>query len=198
MGRDDDYDSYARDEAYADYAAEAALDELREQAIAEFQQERLSSYYTEHPEVAQPAIDRLKEAQALFDAGFVSASLVFAISAAEQMLMDTLLRPIIYGLVHNEFAAELVARVEVRLDKLPKLLFPIIAEIAKVDLSTYCRHDQPNTLWAEFNRLRDIRNGVLHRGKSVEQGDASTALAVGRAMLTDVVVHVMSAVAPSE
>ena len=195
---DDAWEKYAADAAYEKYAMGEALDALHAEAIAEFQQERLSSYYTEHPEVAQPAIDRLKEAQALFDAGFVSASLVFAISAAEQMLMDTLLRPIIYGLVHNEFAAELVARVEVRLDDLPKLLFPIIAKIAKVDLSTYRRHDQRSTLWAEFRRLQVIRNGVVHRAKNVEQEDASTALAVAGAMLTDVVEPVMSAVAPSE
>ncbi len=190
------FDKAAFDDDYADYAEDAAMDALREQTIAEFQQERLGSYYTEHPEVAQPAIDRLNEAQALFDAGFISASLVFAISAVEHMLKYTLLRPIIYGLVHSEFAAELIADVEVRLATLPKLLFPIIAKIAKVDLSTYRRHDQPITLWDEFKRLQVIRNGVLHQGKSVEQGDASTALAVGDAMLTDVVRHVMSAVAP--
>ena len=195
---DDAWEKYAADAAYEKYAMGEALDALHAEAIAEFQQERLSSYYTEHPEVAQPAIDRLKEAQALFDAGFVSASLVFAISAAEHMLTYTLLRPIIYGLVHDEFAAELVARVEVRLDDLPKLLFPIIAKIAKVDLSTYRRHDQRSTLWAEFRRLQVIRNGVVHRAKNVEQEDASTALAVAGAMLTDVVEPVMSAVAPSE
>jgi len=198
MGMDDAWEKYAADAAYEKYAMGEALDALHAEAIAEFQQERLSSYYTEHPEVAQPAIDRLKEAQALFDAGFVSASLVFAISAAEHMLTYTLLRPIIYGLVHDEFAAELVARVEVRLDDLPKLLFPIIAKIAKVDLSTYRRHDQRSTLWAEFRRLQVIRNGVVHRAKNVEQEDASTALAVAGAMLTDVVEPVMSAVAPSE
>jgi hypothetical protein len=200
MGMDDAwesaFDKAAFDDDYADYAEDEALGELRAEAIAEFQQERLSSYYTEHPEVAQPAIDRLKEAQALFDAGFVSASLVFAISAAEHMLTYTLLRPIIYGLVHDEFAAELVARVEVRLGDLPKLLFPIIAKIAKVDLSTYRRHDQRSTLWQEFRRLQEIRHGVLHRGKNVGQEDASAALAVSRGMFTDVVEPVMSAVAP--
>jgi len=195
---DDAWEKYAADAAYEKYAMGEALDALHAEAIAEFQQERLSSYYTEHPEVAQPAIDRLKEAQALFDAGFVSASLVFAFSAAEHMLRYTLLRPIIYGLVHSEFAAELVADVWIRLDDLPKLLFPIIAEIANVDLSTYCRDDEPITLWDEFKRLQVIRNGVVHRAKRVEKGDASTALAVGRAMLTDVVAPVMSAVAPSE
>ena len=197
---DDAWEKYAADAAYGekDYDYDEAMDALREEAIADFQKERLRSYYEEHPEVAQPAIDRLEEAQALFDAGFISASLVFAISATEHMLKYTLFRPIIYGLVHDEFAAELVARVEVRLDNLPKLLFPIIAKIAKVDLSTYRRHDQPITLWDEFKRLQVIRNGVLHHGKSVEQGDASTALAVGDAMLTDVVRQVMSAVARSE
>lgn len=188
----------AADAAYEEHAWAEAMDELRAEAIAEFQQERLSSYYTEHPGVAQRAIDTLEEAQALFDAGFIPASLVFAIGAAEQALKNTLLRPILYGLVHSEFAAELVASLDVRLDHLPKLLFPIIAETANVDLSTYCRSDQPMTLWDEFTRLRRIRNGVLHRGERAEPGDASTALAVARAMLSDVSARVMSAVAPSE
>ena len=186
------------DAAYEAYAAEEALDELRAEAIADFQQERLRSYYAEHPEVAQAAIDTLEEAQALFDAGFIRASLVSSISAAEQALMNTLLRPILYGLVHSESAATLVAGLYVRLDHLPKFLFPIVAESANVDLSTYCRHDQPITLWDEFRRLQRIRHGVLHRGERADPGDASTALAVAGAMLTDVLPRVMSAVAPSE
>jgi hypothetical protein len=174
------------------------MDELRAEAIAEFQQERLSSYYTEHPEVAQRAINTLKEAQALFDAGFIPASLVFAVSATEQALKNILLQPILYGVVHSELAAGLVASLDVRLNRLPKLLFPIIADTANVDLLTYCRRDQPKTLWAEFKHLQGIRNGVLHGGEPVEQGDASTALMVGGAMLTDVCERVMAAVAPAE
>ena len=182
-------------EAY-DWAKE--MDELRAEAIDEFQQERLRSYYTEHPEVAQSATDTLTEAQALFDAGFISARLVFANSATEQALTNVLLRPTLYGLVHSEFAAELVASLDVHLDRLPKLLFPIIAETANVDLSTYCRHDQTITLWDEFRRVQRIRHGVLHRGEPVEPADASTALEVGRVMLTDVCERVMSTVAPPE
>ena len=186
----------AMDAAFEAHAWEEEMDELRAEAIAEFQQERLSSYYTEHPKVAQRAIDTLKEAQALFDAGFFPASLVFAVSATEQALKNTLLQPILYGLVHSELAAGLVANLYVKIDQLPKLLFPIIAETANVNLSTYARDDQTITLWDEFRRLRLIRNGVLHRGERVERGDASTALIVGGAMLTDVCERVMSAVAP--
>ena len=189
---------------YADIAADAyaweeEMDELRAEAIAEFQQDRLSSYYKEHPEVAQRAISTLKEAQALLDAGFVPTSLVFAVSATEQALKHILLQPILYEVVHSELAAGLVASLYVRLvrlDELPKLLFPIIAETANLDLSTYTRDDQPKTLWAEFKHLQGIRNGVLHGGEPVERGDASTALMVGGAMLTDVCERVMSAVAP--
>ena len=186
------------DAAYEAHAAAEALDELRAEAIADFQQERLRSYYEEHPEVTQQAIHTLKEAQALFEAKFISASLVFAFSATEQGLRNILLRPILSGLMHNELAARLIAPLYFPLDRLPKFLFPIVAEIANLDLSTYCRKDQPTTLWNEFGNLRVIRNAIVHHGERAKPDDACAALAVGHAMLSDVCARVMSAVAPSE
>lgn len=187
-------DEVRMDAAAADYYWQKEMAELEENAISEFQQERLSSYYTEHPDVALKAAETLAQAEALHSAGFVPASLVFGVSAAEQALKNILLRPILYGLVHNEFAAGLVASLDVHLNRLPKLLFPIINETAALNLSTYCRDGQQNTLWDEFRRVQLIRNGVLHAGERVNPTAAATALAVGQSMLNDVCKKVMAEV----
>lgn len=180
------------DEAFEAQAWAEAMEDLRGRAIAKFQQGRLRSYYAGHLDVAAGAIESLKEARSLFDAGFIRPSLVFAVSASEQALKNALLRPMLYGLVHSETAATLVASLDVRLERIPKLLFPIIAENAGVDLSTYCRAGQSITWWDEFRRLQRTRHGILHRGQGAEPHDAETALAVASAVLDDVVRMVIA------
>ena len=77
------------------------------QAAQEFASDRLISYYTKHPNVAEPALRQLAKAKALLQAD-TEAALVFADSAVEIMFKFVLIRPLLYGLVHTESAAELV------------------------------------------------------------------------------------------
>lgn len=97
----------AWDEAYENMSLEL-YPEHKEQAIAEFTRVRLRSYYVDHPKVLVPAVQLFKESQTLLSNRHHAAALVFAASATELFLKASLLRPVVYGLVHSESLAELV------------------------------------------------------------------------------------------
>lgn len=76
-----------------------AIDEIREEAIAEFAIGRLQSYYRDHQDIRIPPLRSLEKAKSLLQHD-PSASLVFAIAASEVCIKNLILRPIVYGLVH--------------------------------------------------------------------------------------------------
>jgi len=104
--------TYDSQEAAWDQAYERLSEELypehREQAIVEYTDERLRSYYLAHPSILVPAMANYRHAKSLLASGFHPAALVFAASATELFLKESLLRPVVFGLVHSPSLAQLV------------------------------------------------------------------------------------------
>src|SRR5579859_5601034 len=114
MSRDDDYDyddDYDEDqlerlrkqfmpELYEDFARDvlSGKDDLYGEIIDQFTSERLQSYYLANPNVAERALTALQEARVL-KGPHPSAALIFAAIAIEVGLKDTLLKPILHGMV---------------------------------------------------------------------------------------------------
>jgi len=82
-------------------------EEHREQAIEEFTAELLQSYYRSNGLLAKPAFDALVEARNLIKTS-ITAAFVFSAIAMEVALKETLLKPIVHGLVHAGSVASLV------------------------------------------------------------------------------------------
>ena len=77
------------------------------QAIREFTNERLQSYYLNNPDMAKTALGMMSEMTALVKDHRVAAML-FAASAIEITIKHLLVKPMLSGLVHNETVAALV------------------------------------------------------------------------------------------
>ena len=103
------YDPYDADqeEWYRHIAAEF-YEEHKEQAIGEFVTERLRSYYLANPDVTVAALRMYKEGTVLENTS-ATAAVVFFASATELAVKSALLKPVVYGLVHNEPLAAFVA-----------------------------------------------------------------------------------------
>src|SRR5262245_31974243 len=96
------YDEYdAQTDAPWGAASEALYPEHFERAVAEFTSERLQSFYLAHRDVARAPLGALSKARGLLG-NHPEAALVFAAIAVEVGLRAAVLRPITYGLVHNE------------------------------------------------------------------------------------------------
>jgi hypothetical protein len=87
--------------------AEEHLVELNTQAIEAFTNDRLQSYYLNHPDMAESALGMVNDMAALAKEHPVAAVL-FAASVVEITIKQLLVKPRLNGLVHNETVAELV------------------------------------------------------------------------------------------
>ena len=165
----DEHDA-ARDEFY---------DEVRREAIKDFTSERLQSYYDKHPDVMRPAVLAISEGRWQREQAHFEAAVVFFTSAVEMLLKATLLRPVIYGLVHSEALAEAIvqrAMSDLSLDRYTDLLAELFLVLAKVDVKAVRRSESsPKTLLNDCKDLQNIRNGIVHRGEKATAEQAKFA-----------------------
>ncbi|WP_076600581.1 hypothetical protein [Aromatoleum tolulyticum] len=183
----------AWDEAYESMSREL-YPEHKEQAIAEFTNERLRSYYLAHPEVLVPAARAFKEAKALLANGHDSAALVFAASATELFLKSSLLRPVVYGLVHNGSLAEFVvaaALSQTGFMRYEKLLAKMFLELAGVELATLRRKPEAKPLLREAADIQVLRNAVIHQGEAVTPEQAQHGIDVSTEVFNQVLAPVL-------
>ncbi len=195
MGYDEiDAENEEREQAAYDYFFELFLEseEHREEldrAIDDFLIDRQKSYYLEHASVAQSAIASLVKAKELFELGHFSASQVFAGAAIEVAFKDVFVRPVVYGLVHNEDAAEMVADLvdAIRqLERLKKLVVYVASEFAGINFFEV-RVGQSNTsLWEDITGVREKRNDVLHKGVEATDETARHSIGVAEMLLKEV------------
>ena len=137
-------------------------EEHKEQAIEEFTAELLQSYYRSNGLLAKPAFDALVEARRFMKIS-TTAAFVFPAIATEVALKETLLKPIVHGLVHGESVASLVTDLVMghqSMDRYKDLLLQILREHGGVDLLSYKRSGSGRNIWDEIKTLRTKRNRI--------------------------------------
>lgn len=186
----------AMEEAY-DRLAEELYGEHKEQAIEEFTNERLRSYYADNPWVMRPAVEAIKEGKRLQGNGHHSAAFIFFVSAIEILLKATLLRPVLYGLIHNESIAEIFVQHTLSqsgFDRYEKLLAKLYQTLANNDLSEVVREGTKQSVLAECRELQTVRNGIVHRGETCSSEQAETSRMIAVAVFEEVVQPLLYAI----
>ncbi len=179
----------ARDEFFEQISRELYPDH-KIQAIEEFTAERLRSFYVMHPDVMRPAVDSLQEGKALHTLGKHSAALVFFVSAIELLLKATLLKPVIYGLIHHEGLADVIVRHalgQAGFDRYEGLLADLFTRLANIDLKTVHREGATTKLLEESKELQKLRNNIIHKGETCTDADAEKANIVAVAVYEQIV-----------
>ncbi|MBK1711972.1 hypothetical protein [Rubrivivax gelatinosus] len=164
-----------------DVARDEAIADLVDEAIEEFTLERLRSYYLAHPKLAIPAFAMYDEALASL-AVSKSAALVLCTTAIELGLKVTLLRPVVYGLVHNESVADLVSDLVAKqsgYDRFMPLLARVVSEYGGIDLDVLKMEGHATTIWEEIKIIQAKRNAVVHQGVPATLDDVTLALQIG-------------------
>lgn len=187
---DDIYD------AYDDY-----ISELYHEHIKEFKEELVASYFTGNPYLAKPAFDALTNAQ-YFNAliaekpnePFFTAGFIFSAVAIELCMKDLIFRPFVHGIVHADFAANLIVKLVMNDNNknTQKGLHEIISEMGEVDLKSYKRPGSVKTIYEEIREVRSKRNSVLHAGEKVSLEDFNLSIAVASTMIQEIfpkIVH---------
>jgi hypothetical protein len=173
-------------ELYEDFARDvlSGKDDLYGEIIDQFTFERLQSFYLANPNVAERAFSALQEARAL-NRLHPSAALIFAAVAIEVGLKDTLLKPILHGMVSIDSAAALVAALvpDQHNDRFKKVLFGILKEVGGVDLPSFKRPGSNQALWEEIAKVRNQRNEIMHSASQVASGEAENSIQIASTVL---------------
>jgi hypothetical protein len=185
----------AWDEAY-ERLSEELYPEHEKQAIREFTAGRLQSYYLANPTVTRAGFRMQSEARALLQHGHHSAALVFAASAAEQFLRVSLLRRVVYGLVHLEPLADLVvdaALAQTGYVRYTKLLSGLFKELTHVNIETVTGSGRSKPLLTEASALQARRNEVVHRAEEVTEQEANHGVAVSAGVFLYILTRLLDA-----
>lgn len=179
----DEYE--ARREAAYDEMVDEILRDHKVDIIERFQEDRLASFFISNPQIAAPA-ERFQRQAAQLVGTSNSAALVLAFAAVEYFIKNVFLKPVVCGLIHDEDVDELVASIVVQSREFQRLLFEILAafgaDIRKIPLA-----DAPErTLEEECNRLRGIRNNIVHRCEEASEHDAMIAIKLVNTLHQDV------------
>ena len=169
-----------REEAYEQMVKEV-LETHREDVIDEFVSERMASYYRSNPDLTAAAESALVEARSLFGSS-PTASLVFSRSATEITLRDVLLKPIAYGMVHDEHVGSLMVELAIRNRQFTKLLFGVLEEYG-IDLKSPPRKGASKSLWEEIREIAQTRNEILHHGNTASKEQAERSLEIAGILL---------------
>jgi hypothetical protein len=188
-----DPEDAARDEFYEEIAKEL-YPEHKAQAVQEFTAERLRSFYEKNPTVMRPAVDAMHEGKALQTHGHSSAAVVFFVSAIELFLKATLLKPVVYGLVHNEALADIIVTHtlgQAGLERYENLLANLFSSLANIDVKAVCRDGISEPLLVEARKLQKIRNKIIHQGVMASESEADQAFSVAVAVYARIVTDML-------
>lgn len=182
--------SYDESDARRDEFIEQLSRELYEQHIEQFSSERLKSYYTLHPDVVKPAMDALQEGRWQLENGHYTASLIFFVSALELLLKATVLKPLVFGLVHDGRLADIVvdeATNQTAFDRYRPLLNALFEALGAGKLGEVRRDGQSVSLLSECEGLQRSRNDAIHSGVQATLQDGERARAVAVAVFERIV-----------
>lgn len=179
-----------RDAAY-DEMYDAISKEVRADTIEQFSSDRLKSYYVQNPHVMRPAWNRLKEGMHLVAGEHFDAATIFFASSMELFFRFTLLRPVVYGLVHHERLADAVSKsvldANTGFTKYTTLLGHIYAQLLGGELKKLRIGESGENLIKKCNELQDRRNALVHHGAVGGKTEALSAQVVAMAVLNQVV-----------
>lgn len=184
---------YQQEEAMSAYHEELYENELKERAVEEFTEERLQSFYIENPYILKKPIEFLNESK-LIATHSPTASLLLSCSAIEVSIKLGILKPIIYGFVHSDVAAELIADSAIRqtgLDRFRELLAKLLMDVASIDIVQFRRVNASKTLWSERVDVQKIRNNITHKTEKCTEEDAGLSIVIAEVFLTQLIPQIL-------
>lgn len=191
----DEHDA-ALDEFYDQISKELYPDH-KEQAISEFTGERLRSFYVKSPLVMRPAVDSLQKGKQLLSLEQEAPALVFFVSAIELLLKATLLKPVVYGLVHHEALADIIVRHTLGqsgFDRYEGLLSALFLRLAGMNIKDIKREGSEERLLDECKKLQRIRNDIIHKGEKCTKADAELGRVVSVAVFELIVRPMLNSI----
>jgi hypothetical protein len=187
----DEHDA-AMDDFY-DRMSEELYPEHKEQAIDEFIEERMHSYYLQAPNLIQPPIDCYNHANNLLEIS-PQCALVMYTTAIELFLKSVLLKPVLFGMIHNKNIANLIVdstTSQSGFSRYNKLLSTLCLHAAGTKLEDI-KGMNGKPILVEAEEVQKIRNRVVHQGYMASVEEMGKARNIASLILTEVVEPVLN------
>lgn len=110
---------------------------------------------------------------------------MFFVSAIELLLKATLLKPVVYGLVHHEPLAEIIVRHTLGqsgFERYEDLLSALFLKLANMNTKDIKREGSEVRLLDECKKLQKVRNDIIHKGEKCSKADAELSRKVSVAV----------------
>ena len=179
-------------DAFYEQISQELYPEHKEQAIDEFIEERMHSYYLKNPKIIQAPIDSYLHAEELVGIS-PRGALVMYTTAIELFLKAVLLKPVLFGMINNENVAELIVNSSVSqtgFKRYKKLLNSLCLCVANIELSDI-KGTSEKPILDEAGEIQEIRNRVVHQGHKASVDDMEKAKNIASLILKDVVFPVL-------
>jgi hypothetical protein len=111
-------------------------------------------------------------------------------------LKTTLLKPVVFGLVHHESLAAVIVEHtfgQTGFERYKTLLSSLFSSIAEIDLNSVKREAAGSSLLDEVLSLQKLRNKIIHQGLQCVKEDADNALAICSAVYGMIVLPMLNA-----
>ncbi len=176
------FDSFFEDPSVRSMYYEDLFDEI----VKDFAAGRLGSFFSKQPNAAEAPFRALADARS-FRGTHHTAAFLFATVAIEVGLRTALLKPVVYGLVHAEAAAPLVASLALasKHGKFQEMLLDLLESHGGVDPRKHTRPGSSKALWKEMEAITTKRNRVVHQAEAASATEADEAMAVAASILED-------------
>ncbi len=169
-----------QEEAYDNMVTEV-LENHKDEIIGEFISEKLVAYYNSNPDLTESAKAAIEQAEKLLPIS-PEACVIFSRIAIEITLRDVMLKPVAFGMLHDDEAAPLIAELVTGNIHFTKLLFKVL-EGYGIDLKTIPRSGSTKSIWVEMEEIKKCRDQLIHRGGTTTADMAACSLEVCRALL---------------
>lgn len=188
------WEDVAWEMAHEEEAWQETVNEIKEEALVEFSEERYKAFFISNPEMHLNTLEIIGESKKLLDNQHFSASVIYSFIAVENILRDLILRPLVWGTFIDEEVASLITNsiLNNRLDQISNFIFHFIKESISLDIRTLTRPDQTTPLWQEINELKSLRNHIVHKGAKCDEGSAIRAFVTAEYLYNDIFLRVLS------
>jgi len=179
-------------EDFYDRISDEFYPEHKEQAIDEFIDERMHSYYLANPNIIQAPFDCYHHANDLLQVSPQCALLMYT-TAIELFLKSVLLKPVLYGMVHNENIASMIMESstgQTGFSRYNKLLNSLCLHAADIKLNEI-KGMENKPILTEAEEVQKIRNRVIHQGYFATVQEMGKAKNIASLILTEVVEPVL-------
>lgn len=185
------YNAYYEDLERTEY--ENWKENMQDKIIDDFIEDMTFSYFEDNEDMLLISYMAQDEAKKIIDIS-PSGAILFIFTAIETAIKHAMLKPMIYGMTHNEKVADLIVEKFLKqsnFDAYITITFDLVKELINLILFNV-KTTNNKIIKDEIKKLSKKRNDIIHSGKQFQKQDALDALDILDELYNKVVMKMLN------